>query len=162
MQNAVSFLEIPLPLFTCLVWEVFLQEIKEINSLLVQLWKVCLGDTGLARGDVPVHALNQYLHNIVTGISNMRQAVQTGAGLGVINCGVDEFDLAYTPSLISVYVPVYTGVCRCIPRLMYLRGDEVTNHERQGEHEHLHTITCHLGILLVINVNVVEVGSIRR
>jgi hypothetical protein len=43
MQNAVSFLEIPLALFTCLVWEVFLQEIKEINSLLVQLWKVCLG-----------------------------------------------------------------------------------------------------------------------
>jgi hypothetical protein len=31
---------------------------------------------------------------------------------------------------------------------MYLRGDEVTNHERQGEHEHLHTITCHLGIFL--------------
>ena len=125
----------------------------------MQLWKVCLGDTGLARGDVPVHALNQHFHDIVTGISNMRQAVQTGAGLGVINCGVDKFDLAYT--LISVYILIYTGVYQYIPRLMYLRGDEVTNHERQGEHEHLHTITCHLGIFLAINVNVVEVGRIR-
>ncbi len=44
---------------------------------------------------------------------------------------------------------------------MYLRGDEVTIHERQGEHEHLHTITCHLGIFLAIHVNVVEVGRIR-
>ncbi len=45
---------------------------------------------------------------------------------------------------------------------MYLRGDEVTNHEREGEQKHLHTITCHLGIFLAINVNVVEVGSMRR
>ena len=90
----------------------------------------------------------------------MRQAVQTEAGLGVINCGVDKFDLAYT--LISVYILIYTGVYQYIPRLMNLRGDEVTNHEREGENEHLHTITCHLGIFLAINVNVVEVGSIRR
>ncbi len=96
VQNAVSFLEIPLALFTCLIWEVFLQEIEKVHRLLVQLWKVCLGDPGLARGDVPVHALNQYLHNIVTGIINMLQAVQTRAGLGVINCGIDEFDLVYT------------------------------------------------------------------
>ncbi len=71
-------------------------EIKELNSLLVQLWKVCLGNPGLARGDVPVHALNQYLHHICTGISKMRQAVQTGASLGVIDGGIDEFDLLYT------------------------------------------------------------------
>jgi O-antigen ligase len=108
MQNAVSFLEIPLALFTCLVREVFLQEIEKVNRLLRQLWKVCLGDSGLARGDVPVHALNQYLHNIVTGISNMLQAVQTRTGLGVIACGVDEFDLVYTRIL--MYVQVYTGV----------------------------------------------------
>ncbi len=126
----------------------------------MKLWKVCLWYTGLARGDVPVHALNQYLHNIVTGISNMRRAVQTGAGLGDISCGVDKFDLAYT--LISVYVPIYTSVYQYIPRLMYLRSDKVTNHEREGEYEYLRTITCHLGIFLAINVNVVEVGSIRR
>ena len=85
-----------------------MQEVKEINSLLVKLRKVCLGDTGLARGDVPVHALNQHFHDIVTGISNMRQAAQTGAGLGVIDCGVDEFDLLYTR--ISSYTTVYTSI----------------------------------------------------
>jgi hypothetical protein len=108
MQNVVSFLEIPLALFTRLIGEVFLQEIEKVNCLLVQLWNACLGDTGLARGDVPVHALNQYFHDIVTGISNMRQAAETGAGLGVIDCSVDEFDLVYTR--ISIYKPAYTSI----------------------------------------------------
>jgi hypothetical protein len=67
MQNAMSFLEIPLATFTCLVWKVFCNR-SRINSLLVQLWKVCLGDSGLAGGDVPVHAPHQYLHHISTGI----------------------------------------------------------------------------------------------
>jgi hypothetical protein len=104
MDNAVSFLEIPLALFTCPVREVFLQEIEKVNRLLVQLWEVCLGDSGPATGDVPVHALNQYFHNFVTGIGNMRQAMQTGACLGVIDCGVDEFDLVYT--IIYPYINV--------------------------------------------------------
>ena len=108
MQNAVCFLKIPLALFTRLVWEVFLQEIKEVNSLLVQFWKVSHWNSGLARRYVPVHALNQYLHHIITGISNMRQAVQTRAGLGVIDGAVDEYDLVYTR--ISMYVLVYTMI----------------------------------------------------
>ncbi len=111
MHNAVSFLEIPLALFPCLVLEVS-PSLHEINCLLVQLWKVCLGDSGLARGNVPVHALKQYLwvHNIVTGISNMLHAVQTRAGLGVINIGVDEFDLVCTSTSMYVQVTIYTGV----------------------------------------------------
>ena len=43
---------------------------------------------------------------------------------------------------------------------IYLRCDEVTNHEGQGQHQHLHAITCHLGILFAININVVEMGSV--
>ena len=51
-------------------------------------------------------------------------------------------------------------LCRAGIRGMYLRGDEVTNHKGQGKHQHLHTITCHLGILLAINKNVVEMACV--
>ena len=40
MQNAVGLLKIPLGLFTSLVWQVLLQNVQEINSLLVQFGKV--------------------------------------------------------------------------------------------------------------------------
>ena len=44
--------------------------------------------------------------------------------------------------------------------MMYLGSNEVTNHEGKCQHEHFHAVTSHLGTLLAINVNVVEVGSI--
>ena len=40
------------------------------------------------------------------------------------------------------------------------KQSQIPNHEGQREHQHLHSITCHLGILLAINVNVVEVDRI--
>ncbi len=63
---------------------------------------------GFGTGERPCtgSATPQYRH-WEFGISNMRQAMQTRAGLGVIDCGVDEFDLVYTR--ISMYVQVYTG-----------------------------------------------------
>ena len=42
----------------------------------------------------------------------------------------------------------------------YLGSDEIPNHEGQCQHQHFHSITCHLGILLAINVKVVEVSGI--
>ena len=42
--------------------------------------------------------------------------------------------------------------------LEYLGSDETPNNEGQREHQHLHSITCHLGILLAINVKVMEVN----
>ena len=44
--------------------------------------------------------------------------------------------------------------------MMYLGSDEVTNHEGKCQHEHFHAVTRHLGTLLAINVNVVEVDRI--
>ncbi len=38
----------------------------------------------------------------------------------------------------------------------YLWSDEVPYHEGQREHQHRHSIACHLGILFTINVKVVE------
>ena len=69
--------EIPLGLFASLVRQVSLENVKEIYSLLVQFGKVRLGNTGLASGNVPVHALNEYLNHLVTGIRNVGQAVET-------------------------------------------------------------------------------------
>ncbi len=67
----MRLLEIPLPLFACLVRQVQLQEVPERNSLVLQLGKLCLWNKGLASGDIPAHALNEDIHHIVTGISNM-------------------------------------------------------------------------------------------
>ncbi len=39
----------------------------------------------------------------------------------------------------------------------YLGSDGVPTHEGQREHQHLYSIAFHLGILLAINVKVVEV-----
>ena len=52
-----------------------------------------LGKPGLARCHVPVYALNECLHHPVTGSRHMWQATQRGAGLGVVDCCVDEFNL---------------------------------------------------------------------
>jgi hypothetical protein len=67
----VHLLEISLGLFICLIWQVLLEEVEECNSLLVQIWKLRLWNTGLARSYIPVHALNENLHDLVTGIRNM-------------------------------------------------------------------------------------------
>ena len=111
----MSLLEIPLALFTCLIWQVLLEKVEEINSLLVQIRKLGLCNTGLARSNIPVHALNEYLHHLLAGISHMRQAAQTGTGLGVVDCCVYEFNLVYTKSYtvqhgMYRYVPVYTMI----------------------------------------------------
>ncbi len=85
VQNAVSLLEIPLALFPSLVRQIALQKVKELNSLLLQPWKLVLSNAGLAGGDIPIHAANEDIYDISTGISNMRQAVQAGAWLGSVD-----------------------------------------------------------------------------
>ncbi len=109
----MRLLEIPLGLFACLVCQTLLEEVEEFDSLMVEIGKLGLWNTGPARSDIPVHALNEYLHVLVTGIRNMRQATQTGAGLGVVDCCVYEFYLVYTSSYtvqygMYKYIPVKT------------------------------------------------------
>jgi hypothetical protein len=152
VQNAVRLLKIPSALFPSLVRQIAHQKVKELiaqlNSLVLQSRKLVLGYAGLAGGDIPIHAANEDINNISTGISNMRQAVQAGAWLGSVDSGVDELDLVRVYIRIHMYItsiykysPVYTLIylnILCIywyiPRSMHLRGDEVTNHEGQGEH----------------------------
>jgi hypothetical protein len=62
----------------------FLKEVQEINSLLVQFRNFWLRNAGLQCGWIPVHALYQYLNNLVTGIQNWRQTMEMGAGLQVL------------------------------------------------------------------------------
>ena len=105
MQNAVRLLKIPLALFPSLVRKVALQNVKERNSLVLQLRKLVLGNAGLAGGNIPIHALNEDIYHSITWISNMQQLVQPGAGLGSVDCGVDELDLVAVYTLIySVYI----------------------------------------------------------
>jgi hypothetical protein len=108
LQNAVCLLKFPLPLFACLVRQVPLQEVQKCNSLFLQFGKLCLWNAGLARGDIPVQALNEDIHYIITGISNMRQTMQTAACLGLINGCVDQLDLVYAS--IYQYIRTYTGI----------------------------------------------------
>ncbi len=76
VQNAVRLLGIPLTLFPSLVRQVALHNVKEGYSLVLQLRNLVLCNAGLAGGDIPIHALNEDIYHIITGISNMPQAVQ--------------------------------------------------------------------------------------
>ncbi len=97
----LSLLKIPLALFPSLVRKIALQEVKELNSLVLQPRKLILGYAGLVGGNIPFHTANEDINNISTGISNMRQAVQAGAWLGSVDSGVDELDL------VRVYISIY-------------------------------------------------------
>ena len=107
MQDAVLLLEIPLPLFASLVRQVSLQEVKKLNSLVMQLRELILWYTGLASGNIPFHAQNEDIHHVGTWIRNMLhwQAAQTGVCFGVVDCSVDKLNLVYK----SIYHDV-TGI----------------------------------------------------
>jgi hypothetical protein len=67
----VSLFEIPFGLFTSFIWQIFLEEIKQINSLLLQARQVSLGNFRLASIHIPIHARDQNLLNLGTRICNM-------------------------------------------------------------------------------------------
>jgi hypothetical protein len=81
--------------------------------------------------------------------------------LGCLDGPIDQLYLVHT----SIYQKhtkvstVHTSTYQYMHVLEYLGSDEVQNHEgqRHCEHQHLHSITSHLGILLAINVKEVEV-----
>jgi hypothetical protein len=133
VKNAVRLLKIPFGLFARLIRQVLLQDVKEINCLLLQVGKLCLGDKGLASSNVPVHAMDENFHHIIAWIRNMRQPMQKGARLGVVDSSIGE---------------------------LHLWLNKITNHEGYCEHQPLHAIASHLCIFLAINVNVMEMCSV--
>jgi hypothetical protein len=85
--------------------------------------------------------------------------METGAFLGGLDGPIDQLDLVHT-STYQVHARVntrHTSTYQYMHVMEYLGSDEVPNHEGQREHQYLHSIICHLGILLAINVKVVEV-----
>ena len=42
------------------------------------------------------HALDEHLHNLITGVRHWRQAVETGAFLGGLDGPIDQLDLVHT------------------------------------------------------------------
>jgi hypothetical protein len=88
----------------------------------VQLGELCLWNTRLASGDIPVHALNEDLHHFGTGISNMLQAAQTRAPFGVVDCCVDELDQVYQSKNTSQHVPQTKNTSQHVPQLTNLES----------------------------------------
>ena len=86
----------------------------------------------------------------------MWQAMQPCPAFGGINSAVYELNLVHT-STYKLQISMYQYI---LVHTYYLRSDEVTNHERECQHQHFHAITSHLGIFLAINIHVVEMGSV--
>ena len=82
--------------FTGFLWEIPQEEIKKFNSLLVQVGKLSLWNTGLKQCTIPVHAFYENLDHLVTGVRNMWQAMQPCPALGGINSAVYELNLVHT------------------------------------------------------------------
>ncbi len=125
----------------------------------MQVGKLILWSTGLAGCNNPVHAFYENLDHLFTGVSDMWQAMQPCPAFGGINSAVDELNLVHT-STYKLQTSMYQYI---LVHTYYLGSDEVTNHERECEHQHFHAITshhCHLGIFLAINIHVVEMGSV--
>jgi hypothetical protein len=71
VKNTVCFLEIPSGLFPCLLWQILLEEIKEVNSFVMQFRKFRLWNVGMARCYIPLHALYENLNHLVSQVRNM-------------------------------------------------------------------------------------------
>ncbi len=57
---------------------------------------------------VPLHALDEHLHDLITGIGHWRQAVERGAFLGGLDGPIDQIDREHT-STYQVYTKVSTA-----------------------------------------------------
>ncbi len=85
--------------------------------------------------------------------------METGAFLGCLDGPIDQLNLVHTSTyqVQTKVSTVHTSTYQYMHVMGYLWSDDVPNHEGQREHQHLHLIACHLGILLAINVKVEEV-----
>jgi hypothetical protein len=90
----------------------------------VQLGELGLWNTvtGLASGDIPVHALNEDIYHIVTGISNMQQAVQTEPALALSIAALMSLTWYIRVYVVmnQIYISVYTVVPSIYNAQMYL------------------------------------------
>jgi hypothetical protein len=62
----VCLLEIPFGLSTSLVWQIFLQEIKQVDSHLLQGWQLTFRNFRITGRHIPIHARDQNFLNLGT------------------------------------------------------------------------------------------------
>ena len=55
-----------------------------------------LYNAGLTSSHIPLHALDEHLHHLITRIRNWRQAMETGAFLGCLDGPIDELNLVHS------------------------------------------------------------------
>ena len=72
MQYAVCFIEVPASLLTTLVREAPLQEVQQLHSHFLQPSKVCVQESTPTTDNIPLHALDEDLHDLVTGVRDVR------------------------------------------------------------------------------------------
>ncbi len=100
--------QIPLGLFPSLIREVFFCRRSRRSIDFCCDSGLCLWNAWLARRNVPIHALNEYLHNLVTGISNVRQFVQMWTSFSCINSPDDQQNLVDTIQVCTLINNIYT------------------------------------------------------
>ena len=69
VQDAVCLIKVPTSLLTTLVREVSLQEVQQIHSHFLQASKVGVRVLTPTTANIPLHALHEDLHDLVTGDS---------------------------------------------------------------------------------------------
>ena len=107
MQYAVCFIEVPASLFTTLVREVSLQEVQQIHSHLLQASKIGFRELTPTTANIPLHALDEDLHDLVTGVRDVREAVKPRAGPCPINSCINDSENdfpQYTKDMTSLYL----------------------------------------------------------
>ena len=67
MQYDVCFIEVPAFLLTTLVREVPLQEVQQLHSHFLQPGKVGVQESTQTTDNIPLHALDEDLRDLVTG-----------------------------------------------------------------------------------------------
>ena len=94
VQDAVCFIKVPTSLLTTLVRQLALQEVQQIHCHFLQVFKVCVRDSTPATANIPLHALDEDLDDLVTGVGDVRYAMKSRARPCPINSCIDESDLA--------------------------------------------------------------------
>jgi hypothetical protein len=71
VQDTVRFIKVPASLLTTLVREVALQQFQEFHSHLLQPRYVIVSQSTFTAANIPLHALDEDLHDLVTGVRDV-------------------------------------------------------------------------------------------
>ena len=92
VQDAVLLLKVSAAFLSSRLWNIGLQESQKIYSVLcarLQVRKLRLADRTRAGFHIPLHALDEDLHNLITGFLHMRQPPEPRPIWGFVDGSID-------------------------------------------------------------------------